>query len=241
VLLASLNKAVGYAQVDRSALPAPRWSEKVVPPYVPPQNRLEMEVQLIWVAVMNKKEMISCDADFSAVGGNMMHAVISNGIVRSALVAFLIVSRAVADAGYSPVWGVCDSQALVLESLSIRRQRHTSNRTWRLHVRLLSTKLAWSERIANMQWARAPKREGLTPVHRSELAPFNLQGGPGRPDAGHEHLQGPHHQQRGGAHQAAAPEEEADPETAGTHHLQLRKDVHGVAARLRITGQDVLG
>jgi len=42
-----------------------------------------MEVQLIWVAVMNKKEMISCDADFSAVGGNMMHAVISNGIVRS--------------------------------------------------------------------------------------------------------------------------------------------------------------
>ena len=69
-------------QVDRAALPAPRWLDKVVPPYLPPQNRLEMEVQLIWVAVMNKKEMISCDADFSAVGGNMMHAVISNGIVR---------------------------------------------------------------------------------------------------------------------------------------------------------------
>ena len=54
----------------------------MIPAYLPPQNRLEMEVQLIWVAVMNKKEMISCDADFSAVGGNMMHAVISNGIVR---------------------------------------------------------------------------------------------------------------------------------------------------------------
>lgn len=44
-----------------------------------------MEVQLIWVAVMNKKEMISCNADFSEIGGNMMHAVIANGIVRYAL------------------------------------------------------------------------------------------------------------------------------------------------------------
>ncbi len=77
-----LRRSRAAKQVDRAALPSPKWSEKVVPPYLPPQNRLEMEVQLIWVAVMNKKEMISCDADFSAVGGNMMHAVISNGIVR---------------------------------------------------------------------------------------------------------------------------------------------------------------
>lgn len=69
-------------QVDRAALPTPRWDQRVTQPYLPPQSRLEMEVQLIWVAVMNKKEMISCNADFSEIGGNMMHAVIANGIVR---------------------------------------------------------------------------------------------------------------------------------------------------------------
>lgn len=69
-------------QVDRAALPAPQWDQRFIQPYLPPQSRLEMEVQLIWVAVMNKKEMISCNADFSEIGGNMMHAVIANGIVR---------------------------------------------------------------------------------------------------------------------------------------------------------------
>lgn len=68
--------------MDRSLLPEPNWSNKLNRPYLPPQSRLEMEVQLIWKAVLNKKEMISCDADFSAIGGNMMHAVIANGIVR---------------------------------------------------------------------------------------------------------------------------------------------------------------
>lgn len=70
-------------QVDRPALPAVDWSLKVKRPYLPPQSRLEVEVQLIWQAVLNKKERISCDADFSDIGGNMMHAVIANGIVRS--------------------------------------------------------------------------------------------------------------------------------------------------------------
>ena len=68
--------------MDRALLPEPRWGEKLIRPYLPPQSRLEMEVQLILKAVLNKKEMISCDADFSAIGGNMMHAVIANGIVR---------------------------------------------------------------------------------------------------------------------------------------------------------------
>ena len=70
----------GGLQVDRAALPAPDWSLKVARPYLPPQNRLEVEVQLIWQAVMNKKDRISCDADFSDIGGNMMHAVIANGM-----------------------------------------------------------------------------------------------------------------------------------------------------------------
>ena len=69
-------------QVDRSALSAPVWAAKPTKVYLPPQSRLEMEVQLIWKAVLNKKDMISCDADFSDIGGNMMHAVIANGIVR---------------------------------------------------------------------------------------------------------------------------------------------------------------
>ena len=72
-------------QIDRGALPPALWHLKVPRQYQPPQSRLEMEVQLIWQAVLNKKEMISCDADFSEVGGNMMHAVIANGIVRLAL------------------------------------------------------------------------------------------------------------------------------------------------------------
>ena len=71
-------------QIDRGALPPALWHLKVPRQYHPPQSRLEMEVQLIWQAVLNKKEMISCNADFSEVGGNMMHAVIANGIVRLA-------------------------------------------------------------------------------------------------------------------------------------------------------------
>ena len=69
-------------QVDRQALPEPNWGLKVPRSYIAPRNRLEMEVQLIWQAVLNKNEMISTDADFSELGGNMMHAVIANGIVR---------------------------------------------------------------------------------------------------------------------------------------------------------------
>ena len=72
-------------QIDRGALPPALWHLKAPRQYQPPQSRLEMEVQLIWQAVLNKREMISCDADFSEVGGNMMHAVIANGIVRLAL------------------------------------------------------------------------------------------------------------------------------------------------------------
>ena len=71
--------------MDRGALPAPDWSLRVPRTYVPPQSRLEMEVQLIWQAVLNKRDMISCNADFSELGGNMMHAVISNGIVREVM------------------------------------------------------------------------------------------------------------------------------------------------------------
>lgn len=44
---------------------------------------MEIEVQLIWHAVLNQQR-ISTDADFSAIGGNMMHAVIINAVMRYA-------------------------------------------------------------------------------------------------------------------------------------------------------------
>lgn len=82
---AAARGVVRALQVDRTALPMPDWSMKVPRSYLAPRNRLEMEVQLIWQAVLNKSDMISIDADFSELGGNMMHAVIANGIVRCAL------------------------------------------------------------------------------------------------------------------------------------------------------------
>ncbi|KAK9803102.1 hypothetical protein WJX73_003138 [Symbiochloris irregularis] len=72
-------------EVNRRALPRPNWTVKLRRSYVAPRNKTEMEVQLIWQAVLNKQEMISTDADFSELGGNMMHAVIANGIVREVM------------------------------------------------------------------------------------------------------------------------------------------------------------
>ena len=67
--------------MDRSRLPQPQWSAKEQPPYKSPKNSLEIEIQLVWQAVIHKHK-ISVDEDFSAIGGTMMHAVIINAVLR---------------------------------------------------------------------------------------------------------------------------------------------------------------
>ena len=71
-------------QVLRDALPAADWRHQPVRQYRAPRDSLEIEVQLIWQAVIGL-ERISIDDDFSSIGGNMLHAVIINAIFRSSL------------------------------------------------------------------------------------------------------------------------------------------------------------
>ena len=65
-------------------LPREDWSQQIHPPYVAPRTKLEREVQLLWQTVLNRRSMISVEADFTQQGGSMMHAVVVNGIIRSA-------------------------------------------------------------------------------------------------------------------------------------------------------------
>ena len=71
-------------QVRWEALPQPDWSLQKATVYKPPRNSLEMEVQLIWQAVIGR-DSISIDANYSSVGGNMMHAIIINAVLRYGL------------------------------------------------------------------------------------------------------------------------------------------------------------
>lgn len=71
-------------QVFRGALPQPDWTRRRHVPYTAPRNSLEIEVQLIWQAVIGLNKPISIHEDFSGVGGNMLHAVIINAIFRQA-------------------------------------------------------------------------------------------------------------------------------------------------------------
>ena len=64
-------------------LPRADWSQQINPPYVAPRTKLEREVQLLWQTVLNRRSMISVEADFTQQGGGMMHAVVVNGIIRS--------------------------------------------------------------------------------------------------------------------------------------------------------------
>ncbi|KAK9856141.1 hypothetical protein WJX84_010553 [Apatococcus fuscideae] len=72
-------------QVCRGALPQPDWTRRRAVPYTAPRNSLEIEVQLIWQAVIGLSKPISIHEDFSGVGGNMLHAVIINAIFRQVL------------------------------------------------------------------------------------------------------------------------------------------------------------
>lgn len=76
------QQALIGAQVDRDSLPQPDWSlQQAEQKYRAPKNGMETQIQLLWQAVLNQQR-ISCDADFSALGGNMLHAVIINAVLR---------------------------------------------------------------------------------------------------------------------------------------------------------------
>ena len=63
-------------------LPDTDWSKQVTAPYMPPRTKLEREIQLLWQTVLNRKTMISVEADFTQQGGGMMQAIVVNGIIR---------------------------------------------------------------------------------------------------------------------------------------------------------------
>ena len=82
MIVAVVTCGLAWVQVFRGALPQPDWKKRREVPYTAPRSTLEIEVQLIWQAVIGLNKPISIHEDFSGVGGNMLHAVIINAIFR---------------------------------------------------------------------------------------------------------------------------------------------------------------